>query len=215
MPLSRRAPLVGAVLFALVGAPAMAIETPKYEVLKSFDDFEVRRYAPYVVAETRVEGARTDVGNEAFGRLAGYIFGKNRGAKKLSMTAPVTQAPAESSRIAMTAPVTQVAAGGDAYVVQFMMPSEYTLDTLPEPTDSRVTLRELPARTFAVLRYSGTWSHANYREHLAKLRDAMQREGLAPKGEPVWARYDPPFKPWFLRTNEILIEVELPAPVSG
>jgi hypothetical protein len=207
---ARRAPLAGALFLALLGAPAMAIETPKHEVVKAYADFEVRRYAPYVVAETRVEGSRSDVGNEAFGRLAGYIFGKNRGEKRVAMTAPVTQAPAEGARIAMTAPVAQAPAGSDEWLVQFMMPSEYTLETLPEPLDARVTLRQLPARTVAALRYSGSWSQSNYREHLALLREAMKREGLAPKGEPVWARYDPPYTLWFLRTNEILIEVDDP-----
>lgn len=97
-----------------------------------------------------------------------------------------------------------------------MMPSDFSLDTLPEPTDPRVSLRLLPARTFAVVRYSGTWSKANYEEHLGELKTRMQGEGVAAKGEPVWARYNPPFTPWFLRTNEILIEVEaVPAPETG
>lgn len=204
-----RAPVRGAaLLIALLGAPAMALETPKYEVVQSFSDFEVRRYAPYVVAETRVEGAQKDVGNEAFSRLGGYIFGNNRGARKIAMTAPVAQAPAEGQKIAMTAPVAQSRADGDTWLVQFMMPSEFSLDTLPEPKDPRVYLRLLPPRTFAVVRYSGTWSKSNYDEHLAVLRAGLAREGLAAKGEPTWARYNPPFTPWFLRTNEILIEVE-------
>jgi len=185
----------------------MATETPKHEVLKRYGDFEVRRYPSYVVAETEVEGEQSDVGNEAFSRLAGYIFGKNRGARKIAMTAPVTQAPAEGTKIAMTAPVTQSSTGPRSWRVQFMMPSEYSLEMLPEPKDERVHLRLLQPRRFAAIRYSGTWSRKNYEEHLAQLGAAMKREGLEAKGEPVWARYDPPFKPWFLRTNEILIEV--------
>ncbi|MDP1823400.1 MAG: heme-binding protein [Archangium sp.] len=200
--------VVGALVTTLLGAPAMALEMPKHEVVDTFEDFEVRRYTPYVVAETRVEGERSEVGNEAFSRLAGYIFGKNRGARKIAMTAPVAQAPAEGQKIAMTAPVAQAPAGEGAWVVQFMMPSEFSLETLPEPNDPRVSLRLLPARTFAVVRYSGTWSKANYEEHLEQLKAGLQREGLVAKGEPVWARYNPPFTPWFLRTNEILIEVE-------
>jgi hypothetical protein len=88
-----------------------------------------------------------------------------------------------------------------------MMPSEYRLETLPEPKDARVHLREVPARRVAAMKYSGTWSQQNYDEHLAALRAAMKREGLEPAGEPTWARYDPPYKPWFMRKNEILIEV--------
>lgn len=204
----RRTPVLVGALLTLAAAPAMAIETPEYEVVQAFDGFEVRRYAPYVVAETRVEGAQRDVGNEAFSRLAGYIFGNNRGTRKIAMTAPVAQAPAEGKKIAMTAPVTQAREAGDTWLVQFMMPAEFTLDTLPEPKDPRVYLRLLPARTVAVIRYSGTWSKSNYDEHLATLKAGLAREGLVAKGEPLWARYNPPFMPWFLRTNEIHLEVE-------
>lgn len=196
-----------ALLAALLGLPAMAIETPKFKVLETFDDVELREYPGYLVAETEVEGDQRDVGNEAFSRLAGYIFGKNRGEKKIAMTAPVTQTAAEPTRIAMTAPVTQQSTGQRSWVVQFMMPAEWTLDTLPEPLDSRVHLRFVPPKRVAALRYSGTWSQANYREHLDALQDSLARRGLATRGEPIWARYDPPFKPWFLRTNEILLEL--------
>ncbi len=124
------------------------------------------------------------------------------------MTAPVTQTRTEGAQIAMTAPVTQVLTRDHTWRVQFMMPSQYTLETLPEPMDARVKLREVGPRRVAALRYSGTWSQANFDEHLEKLRRAMQLAGLEAKGEPLWARYDPPpFKPWFLRTNEILIDV--------
>jgi hypothetical protein len=191
----------------LLGTLAMAIEKPKHEVLKQYPDFEVRGYPAYVVAETEVQGDQTDVSNEAFSRLAGYIFGKNHGARKIAMTAPVTQAPAEGAKIAMTAPVTQASTGPRSWRVQFMMPSEYSLETLPEPNDERVHLRLVEPARFAVIRYSGTWSRQNYDENLALLEAALKREGVETRGEPVWARYDPPFMPWFLRTNEILIEV--------
>lgn len=192
----------------LAGGSALAIETPKFKLLEKLDDIELREYPAYVVAETEVDGEQNDVGNEAFSRLAGYIFGKNRGAKKIAMTAPVTQAPAEGTKVSMTAPVTQQASGARRWLVQFMMPSAWTLDTLPEPVDSRVHLREVPPRRVAVIRYSGTWSQANYDSHLEALTKGLAQHGLAPKGEPVWARYDPPYKPWFLRTNEILVEFE-------
>lgn len=185
----------------------MAIETPKHEVVTRYADFELRQYPSYVVAETEVEGDQGDVGSEAFSRLGGYIFGKNEGGRKLAMTAPVTQTPTEGKKIAMTAPVTQVSTGPRTWKVQFMMPAAYALAELPEPTDARVQLRVVPAKQFAAIQYSGTWSVPNYEEHLAGLKAAMKREGLTAKGEPVWARYDPPYKPWFLRTNEILIEV--------
>ena len=120
------------------------------------------------------------------------------------MTAPVAQTP---TKIAMTAPVAQSPQAG-GYVVQFAMPPEWTLDTLPEPTDPAVTLRAVPARTVAVIRYSGTWSQERYAEHLASLQSALAEAGLRWRGEPVWARYDPPWKPWFLRRNEIWLELD-------
>ncbi|MDQ3264027.1 MAG: heme-binding protein [Myxococcota bacterium] len=205
--MNRAASRIAGLVTLLLGAFAMATETPKYEVLERYGDFEVRQYPSSVVAETEVQGEQTAVGNEAFSRLGGYIFGNNRGTKKIAMTAPVTQAPADGTKIAMTAPVTQSSAGPHSWRVQFIMPSEYTLESLPAPKDDRVHLRQLPPNRFAALRYSGTWSRRNYEEHLTRLSAAMKREGLEPKGEPVWARYDPPFKPWFLRTNEILVEV--------
>lgn len=184
----------------------MAIEKPAYKVIAQYPDFEVRDYAPYVVAETEVEGELTSVGGEAFARLAGFIFGKNRSARKLAMAAPVAEVASPGTRLAMTAPVTQVSSGEHSWRVQFMMPGGYTLETLPVPDDTRVTLRVQPARQVAVIRYAGRWSHDNYDRHLARLRQGIADAGIVAEGEPVWARYDPPFKPWFLRTNEIMLE---------
>jgi hypothetical protein len=195
--------LLLALCAVLAARPAMAIEEPQYEVVRAYDGFEVRRYAPTIVAQTAVQAGLEDAGNEAFRILAGYIFGKNKGERKIAMTAPVAQTPA---KIAMTAPVAQTAAG-DAMIVQFTMPREWTLDTLPEPVDTRVELKAVPSRTVAVIRYSGTWSEARYVEHLDKLKAALARENLRWTGEPVWARYNPPMMPWFLRRNEIWLEV--------
>lgn len=185
----------------------MGYEQPRYLVEQSHGDIEVRRYESYVVAETEVEGDRQSAGSEGFRRLFAYILGKNEGSTKLAMTSPVTET--KGTKIAMTAPVTETAAGNGqgSFVVQFMMPSHLTLDSLPKPLDHRVRLRRIPTRRLAALRYSGSWSEKRYRTHLNKLRAAMQRERLKEAGEPIWARYDPPFKPWFLRRNEILIEI--------
>jgi DNA gyrase inhibitor GyrI len=188
--------------------PTMAIEKSKYRVVQELQGIEIREYPPYLVAETEVTGTREEAGNAGFRRLASYIFGKNKGEKKIAMTAPVAQQ--EGARIAMTAPVAQQerpGLGPSTWVIQFMVPSEYTRDTLPEPLDPAIRFREVPARRVAALRYSGTWSEERYLEKLAELRAAMEKEGLRAVGEPVWARYDPPFMPWFLRTNEILIEL--------
>ena len=181
----------------------MAIDEPRYTVLRTYDAFEVRRYEPYLVAETLVSASADEAGNEGFRVLAGYIFGRNKGDRRIEMTAPVAQAPA---KIAMTAPVAQ-SAGPGGFVIQFSMPHEWTLETLPEPLDSRVILRAIPARTFAVISYSGTWSQSRYDEHLKKLQEALVKEGLQWVGEPTWARYDPPWMPWFLRRNEIWLEL--------
>jgi hypothetical protein len=192
---------------------AMAVEKLGYETIEENGPFELRRLAPHVVAETFVDGDFEDVGNEGFRRLVAYIGGENRQQDEISMTAPVAQAPA--TRIAMTAPVGQERSG-DRYRITFVMPSQYTLESLPEPTDERITLRPEPARTVAVVRYSGFWSRSRYEDHERKLQAWVERRGLEPLGEPVWARYDPPFMPWFLRRNEILIEVsEPPRPDTG
>jgi hypothetical protein len=182
----------------------MAIDEPGYTVVRTDDAFEVRRYEPYVVAETMVNAAAEEAGNQGFRILASFIFGQNKGARKIEMTAPVAQTP---TKIAMTAPVAQ-SATSDGYAVQFAMPREWTLETLPEPTDSRVKLRAIPARTLAVISYSGTWSQSNYEENLRKLQEALAEAGVKWHGAAVWARYDPPWKPWFWRRNEILLEVD-------
>ena len=190
-------------LFTLATMPlfSQAIEEPDYEVIKKFDQVELRRYAPYVVAEVVLDSAAEDAGNQAFPILAGYIFGKNKGEKKFAMTAPVMQAAAPV-RMDMTAPVTQSAVTGGMRV-QFVLPKGVTLATAPEPIDPRVQIREVPAGTWAVIRYSGTWSQSNYLEHLAALKASLQAQGVATQGEPVLARYNAPFTPWFMRRNEV------------
>lgn len=183
---------------------AMAIDEPSYTVVRSAEVFEVRRYEPYLIAETIVSTTAGEAGNQGFRILAGYIFGGNKGARKIEMTAPVAQSPV---KIAMTAPVAQSASAG-GYAIQFAMPREWTLQSLPEPNDARVMLREVPARTVAVIRYSGTSSQDLYDENLKKLKDALEQDGIKWRGEPMWARYNPPWTPWFLRRNEIWLEVD-------
>jgi len=211
----RPVPIFLAVLLLVTaGAPAMAIEEPDYTVVHTYPDFELRRYPPYLVAETEVSGKFADVGNQAFRILAGYIFGDNQGKKKIEMTAPVTQRPAKGEIIEMTAPVTQrpasAADAGDSYEFSFVMPARFTLDTLPEPTNPRVHLRRQPERLMAALRYSGRWTESNYRKHERRLLEAVREAGLTPIGEPVYARYNSPFSLWFMRRNEVMVEVSPP-----
>ena len=188
-------------IFAAMPLSSLAIEEPDFQVIRKFDNVELRQYAPYVVAEVVLDTTAEDAGNQAFPILAGYIFGKNKGEKKFAMTAPVTQTAAPL-RMDMTAPVTQSAVAGGMRV-QFVLPKGVTLASAPEPVDTRVQLREVPAAAWAVIRYSGTWSQSNYAEHLAELRAALLTAGVATQGEPVLARYNGPMTPWFLRRNEV------------
>ncbi len=184
----------------------MAIEKAKFEMIESDLDFEIRKYAPQIVAETFVEGEFDKVGNEGFRRLYDYISGNNLKQKSISMTAPVTQ-EGESQKIAMTAPVNQVREN-NKWRITFLLPSEYSLEELPEPLDERVVLKKDPERLVAAIKYSGTWSKSRYNEKKTLLEDFIAGRGLKVSGEAIWARYDPPFMPWFLRRNEVLIPID-------
>jgi len=126
----------------------------------------------------------------------------------MPMTAPVLQAPGKGETIEMTAPVLQRSGTeAETFRVAFVLPQRYDLAGAPPPTDPRVHLREVPARLVAAHRYTGFWSEARYREHEAILLTALQAAGYEAVGAPEWARYNPPFMPWFLRRNEIMVEV--------
>lgn len=186
----------------------MAIEEPRYDVVEKLGDVEIRSYAAVVLAETEVEGTFDGVSNAAFRRLAGYIFGGNRapGAtgekRKIDMTAPVGMRPAAPS--GGTAPA---AAGAERWVMSFTMPSAWTLATLPEPVDPRVTLRQAPPRQVAVLRFSGLWSDARFAEQERRLRAQLATSGWQAIGPAESMRYDPPWTLWFLRRNEVALPV--------
>jgi hypothetical protein len=184
----------------------MAIEEAKYNVLKKDDRFQIRDYAPQVLAEIIVDGSIEQAGNKAFSRLFRYISGENRSRDKIEMTAPVSQDP-RGGKIKMTAPVSLQPAEG-RWAVSFIMPASYTLETLPVPDDTGIILREVPARRMAVVRYSGFWSEKKYLRYKKNLESWIHKEGLTITGDPIWARYNSPFTLWFLRRNEILIQVE-------
>ncbi len=195
----------------------MATEEPSFHVVARLGEAEIRAYAPVILAETVVDGSFDSAGNAAFRRLAGYIFGGNRprsgsAATKIAMTAPVGMRPAEKgSKIAMTAPVgMKPAAEGSpqgSWIVSFTMPGTWTMATLPEPTDPRVTLREVPGRSVAALRFSGFWSADRFAARERALRSALAGSGWHAVAAAESARYDPPWTPWFMRRNEVLIEV--------
>ncbi|MGB9441751.1 MAG: heme-binding protein [Desulfobacterales bacterium] len=190
----------------LVMKSAIAVEKAKYAVLEKEGDFEIRQYDPQIVAETFVASNLEEAGNEGFRRLYAYISGDNQKKQSISMTAPVGQ-ETSSEKIAMTAPVSQEKKD-DRWRITFLMPAEYTREMLPEPDDERVKLAEEPGRLMAAVKYSGTWSEEGYRKNKALLEEYIRTRGLTKAGAAVWARYDPPFMPWFLRRNEVLIPVE-------
>jgi hypothetical protein len=200
-------------LSALLFSPsAMATEEPKFESIDRSGAFELRLYPPMIVAETWVEGALGEGSNAGFRKIAGYIFGRNRsrsaeGSEKIAMTVPVTMQP---EKIAMTAPVTTEAApasgeAGARWRMHFVMPSKYTMATLPIPEDPAVTLREVPAQRVAARTFSGFVTENRVREETALLLGWMKERGLEPSAPPQLARYNPPWSIPFLRRNEILV----------
>lgn len=203
---------LGMCLFALCGSifpgeNAMSIEMPKYTVVYSDGDVEYRQYEPYLVAETTVEenGRYSDAGNEGFRRLFRYITGSNSSQSKIAMTAPVEQGQ-RGEKISMTAPVEQ-GRSANGWVVSFMVPSKYDLDTVPEPTDSRVRIRLVPGELRAVLRYSGRWTDKLYARKREELLETLKASEVDRLGEPQSALYNPPYMPPFMRRNEVQVRV--------
>lgn len=198
-------------LFILKGT-LMAIEEPKYTLIEKNDTFEIREYAPYVVAQTEVTGTFDEMGKQAFRILFKYISGENKQRSKIKMTAPVIQESSvkEGQKISMTAPVIQEIDKKNlkSTTYSFVMPHNFKLDTLPLPLDKRITLKEIPARSVAVLQYSGSWSEKRYKRNEAILLKALDDADIKIIGKPSFARYNSPFTLWFMRRNEIMIEVQ-------
>ncbi len=193
----------------MIGPLVGDVEQPVYKVLSQTDAIEIRRYEPKIIAEVEVTGAREDAIGDGFRLLADYIFGNNTATKDIAMTAPVQQQA--SQEIAMTAPVQQQALDdslGNRWRVSFVMPSAYTMETLPTPRNSAVTLKEVPAKRMAVIEFSGRNSNDNIAEHEAALRRYIDTNDLQPIGPPVYAFYDPPWTLPFLRRNEVMLEIE-------
>jgi effector-binding domain-containing protein len=194
-------------LLLLTGCAVSDVKEPAFTVLETHEAISVREYAPMLVAEVTMSGERNKAINDGFRVLADYIFGNNRSQQKIAMTAPVTQQASE--KIAMTAPVIQQSdPQGQGWLVRFVMPANYTTETLPQPVDSRVRIISVPAHKMVVIRFSGTSSAANLSEHEQALRTWLASSSYKSNGGPVYAFYNPPWTlPWW-RRNEILMAVE-------
>lgn len=198
------------VLGGVLAGPIMSdVERPDYEVMSTAgQNIEMRRYAPMIIAQVTVEGAREEAIGDGFRLLADYIFGNNTVSQEIAMTAPVQQQASE--KIAMTAPVQQQAEG-NAWTVSFVMPSDYTMETLPKPNNDRVTLKQVSAKRVIAITFSGTNSNDNIAEHEQKLKEYIQANNLQTTGQPTYAFYNPPWTLPPMRRNEVMIELELGA----
>jgi hypothetical protein len=182
-------------------------EEQRYTVERKFPKFEVRRYEACVFADVTVNGDFESAGNIGFRPLIGYISGNNQPNSKIAMTAPVVQEPV--SKIAMTSPVLQQSSGQEN-IISFVMPAAMTLGALPIPSSSKVSLREVPEQLVAVSRFSGRWNLATYLKHVAELESDIAECEFTVNGSPRFARFDPPWTPWFMRRNEIQIPIAIP-----
>ena len=187
-------------------------EEQKYTVERKFPKFEVRRYEACVFADVTVSANFEAAGSIAFRSLIGYISGSNEPNKKIAMTSPVVQESKSkdlATKIAMTSPVIQESSN-NSQIVSFVMPAGMTLDDLPLPTNSKVSLREISEQLVAVARFTGRWTESAYERQLAQLRQQLDDNGMTEIGPPRYARFDPPWTPSFLRRNEIQIPIATP-----
>ena len=199
--------LATAIVVATLAGAAMAVEEPAFKQVLREGNFELRDYPAVVVAEVTVTGDQKEAASQGFRLLAGYIFGGNKRRQSIAMTAPVAQ-QAASEKIAMTAPVAQTQTTTGTWVVRFTMPSAYTLQTLPVPDDARVELRNIDPARFAVLRFSGLAQSGDVEERSSELLVQVTSRRLRALGSVSLAQYNPPWTLWFMRRNEVMVEVE-------
>ena len=200
-----------AALSALMGG-AMANEEPRYEVIKKEEDFEVRRYQPMIIAEVLVTGTLSEASNKGFRQVADFIFGNNedpvkKQAEKIAMTAPVTIEADTSSKIAMTAPVTLEGSGG-SWKLAFVMPSKFTMETLPKPKNPNITIKQIPAQQLAVVTFSGWVDEEKLAAQTTRLNEWMAKNGLKASGSAQLSRYNPPWTLPFWRRNEVWMKLD-------
>jgi hypothetical protein len=193
------------IALTLTGA-VMATEEPKYAVLEKESPFEIRSYAPMIIAEVQVEGDLDEASSQGFRLIAAYIFGQNQVSEKIAMTAPVTveDQSVKNTKIAMTAPVGIESKAGK-WTVSFVMPSEYTMESIPKPMSPQVQLRQIPAVKKAVISFSGFYNSQKVAEKTLELEQWMKSRDLQGLGSPNFARYNPPWTLPFMRRNEVMI----------
>jgi len=181
------------------------IEEPAYTVLETRNGYEIREYAPYIVAETEVTGKYSEVLPRGFGVIADYIFGNNTSNTSISMTVPVLENTSE--KIAMTVPVINTTETSQARTVSFVLPSKYTLETLPTPNNPRVRITEVPARTVAVLGFTWYTTEKRVGQKQLLLEELLLVDGLTKQGVVQVAQYNPPLSMPLMRRNEIIIPI--------
>jgi DNA gyrase inhibitor GyrI len=200
-----------AALSVLMGG-AMANEEPRYEVIKKEENFEVRRYQPMIIAEVLVAGTLSEASNKGFRQIADFIFGNNedpvkKQSEKIAMTAPVTMEADTSSKIAMTVPVTMEDSGG-AWKMAFVMPSKFTMETLPKPKNPNITIKQIPAQQLAVVTFSGWVDEEKLAAQTTRLNEWMAKNGLKTSGTAQLSRYNPPWTLPFWRRNEVWMKLD-------
>lgn len=195
--------IVGATLFIVGSIRMNDVETASYKTISSNKPFSIREYPPMIVAQVVMEGERKEAVQSGFRALADFIFGNNTAATKIEMTAPVGQ---QSENINMTAPVSQQAQD-NKWTIQFIMPSKFTMETLPKPNNNTVKITELPTRKYVAIRFSGLSSQSNLQKHKAMLDAHVDAEGITTKGEAIYAFYNHPWTLPILRRNEIMYEL--------
>jgi hypothetical protein len=186
------------------------VEHAQYSVVKKNSEYEIRDYPAHIEAQTTIQGPHESALNRGFGIVAGYIFGGNTRKQSIAMTAPVLQRKAEffqSEKIAMTAPVT-VSNQGEDQTISFVMPSSYTLESLPTPTDARVRVVEVPAQKIAAVQFSGYRTTARVQSLQKQLMENLSRDNVIAVGQPSYAGYNAPWTPPWLMRNEVLVQIQ-------
>ena len=189
---------------AMIGPIMSNVEVPAYKILKKEQNIEIRQYPPLIIAEVKTAGSRQDSIGNGFRILADFIFGNNEGEKQLSMNGPITQQ--QGIKIAMTAPVQQEKTDTE-WAISFIMPSKFSIDTIPNPINDRIKIIQIPSKRYAVITFSGRSTEANLTKHTNELEIYMNGSSYSKVGNAKYAFYNPPWTLPFLRRNEVQFEI--------